>query len=82
MNQGQLIGILYLENDSTSCVFTKDRIFVLDFLCTQAAISLENAYLYSQQQQKNQEITLKEIEYRSNFENVRDGISIIDLETG
>ena len=82
LNQGQLIGILYLENDSTSCVFTKDRIFVLDFLCTQAAISLENAYLYSQQQQKNQEIAEKEIEYRSIFENVSDGLSITDLDTG
>ncbi|MEM7714070.1 MAG: AAA family ATPase, partial [Cyanobacteria bacterium P01_A01_bin.68] len=82
LNQGQLIGILYLENSSTSCVFTNDRIFVLDFLCTQAAISLENAYLYSQQQQKNQEIAQKEIEYRSIFENVSDGLSIIDLETG
>ncbi|BAY85483.1 multi-sensor signal transduction multi-kinase [Calothrix parasitica NIES-267] len=82
LNQGQLIGILYLENDSTSCVFTKDRISVLDFLCTQAAISLENAYLYSQQQQKNQEIAQKEIEYRSIFENVSDGLSITDLDTG
>jgi predicted ATPase/signal transduction histidine kinase len=48
LNQGNLIGILYLQNRSTSGVFTSDRILILDFLCTQAAISLENARLYQQ----------------------------------
>ena len=46
LNQGQLIGILSLENHSTSGVFTSDRLFILNFLCTQAAISLENAHIY------------------------------------
>ena len=47
LNQGHLVGILYLENSLTSGVFTSDRIFILNFLCTQAAISLENAQLYT-----------------------------------
>ena len=46
LNQGNLIGTLYLRNQSTRGVFTSDRILVLNFLCTQAAISLENARLY------------------------------------
>jgi len=46
LNQSQLIGILYLSNQSTSGVFTSDRILILNFLCTQAAISLQNARLY------------------------------------
>ncbi|MEO0986155.1 MAG: ATP-binding sensor histidine kinase [Cyanobacteria bacterium J06639_14] len=50
LNQGHLIGILYLKNQLTSTVFTKDRLLVLNFLCTQAAISLENARLYEQTQ--------------------------------
>ena len=50
LNQGNLRAILYLENRSTSGVFTGDRIAVLNFLCTQAAISLENAKLYQQAQ--------------------------------
>jgi len=50
LNQAQLIGILYLENRATSGVFTSDRLLVLNFLCTQAAISLENARLYQQAQ--------------------------------
>lgn len=50
LNQGHLIGILYLKNRSTSSVFTSDRILILNFLCTQAAISLENARLYQDSQ--------------------------------
>ncbi|AFY81979.1 trifunctional serine/threonine-protein kinase/ATP-binding protein/sensor histidine kinase [Oscillatoria acuminata] len=46
LNQGNLLAILYLENRSASGVFTGDRIVILNFLCTQAAISLENASLY------------------------------------
>ncbi|MEO0687564.1 MAG: GAF domain-containing protein, partial [Cyanobacteria bacterium J06649_11] len=82
INQGHLIGILYLKNRSTTGVFTSDRILILNFLCTQAAISLENARLYSQEQEKTREITQKEAEYRSIFESVNDGLSICDLETG
>ena len=51
LNQGQLRGILYLNNNLTSGAFTRDRILILNFLCTQAAISLENAGLYQQVQQ-------------------------------
>jgi predicted ATPase/signal transduction histidine kinase/tRNA A-37 threonylcarbamoyl transferase component Bud32 len=48
LNQGKLIGILYLKNILTSGVFTSDRIEVLQLLTNQAAISLENARLYQQ----------------------------------
>ncbi|MBP0001140.1 MAG: GAF domain-containing protein, partial [Cyanobacteria bacterium SID2] len=47
LNQGKLIGILYLENQLTAGVFTPARIEVLKLLTAQAAISLENARLYS-----------------------------------
>ncbi|GAB4284974.1 MAG: AAA family ATPase [Oscillatoriaceae cyanobacterium] len=50
LNQRNLRGILYLENLSTSGVFTRERLVILNFLCTQAAISLENAQLYQQAQ--------------------------------
>ncbi|MEG5001747.1 trifunctional serine/threonine-protein kinase/ATP-binding protein/sensor histidine kinase [Microcoleus sp. B4-D4] len=51
MNQGQLIGILYLENNLTVGAFTTDRVEVLNLICAQAAISLENARLYQAAQQ-------------------------------
>jgi PAS domain S-box-containing protein len=48
LKQSQLIGILYLENNLSSAVFTSDRLQVLKLLMAQAAISLENARLYAQ----------------------------------
>ncbi len=56
LNQSHLIGMLYLENQSNSHVFTRDRLFTLNFLCTQAAISLENARLYQQAQTYAQQL--------------------------
>ncbi|WP_315786380.1 ATP-binding sensor histidine kinase [Fischerella sp. JS2] len=46
INQGKLIGILYLENNLTTGAFTRDRLELLQVITTQAAISLENAILY------------------------------------
>jgi len=46
INQGKLIGVLYLENSLTPHVFNADRITVLKVLASQAAISLENTRLY------------------------------------
>ncbi len=47
INQARLIGVLYLENNLTPHVFNQTRIAVLELLASQAAISLENASLYS-----------------------------------
>lgn len=47
VKQAKLIGVLYLENNLASHVFTSSRISVLELLASQAAISLENARLYS-----------------------------------
>ncbi|MEH2453392.1 MAG: AAA family ATPase [Nostoc sp.] len=56
LNQGHLVGIIYLENSLTQGVFTIARLVVINFLCTQAAISLENARLYQQSQQALQDL--------------------------
>ena len=42
-SRAKLVGALYLENNLTPCVFTPDRVTVLQLLASQAAISLENA---------------------------------------
>jgi len=55
IKQTQLIGVLYLENSLASGVFTPARSAVLTLLASQAAISLESAYLYSDLQQENSE---------------------------
>ncbi|NER80317.1 MAG: PAS domain S-box protein [Leptolyngbya sp. SIO1D8] len=44
-HQGQLRGLMYLQHGSVAGLFTRDRITTLNFLCIQAAISLENALL-------------------------------------
>ncbi|MCC5637523.1 AAA family ATPase [Nostoc sp. CHAB 5844] len=56
INQGKLLGILYLENNLTTGAFTRDRVEVLKLLTTQAAISLENAILYNNLGQANQSL--------------------------
>jgi len=56
-NQGQLLGILYLENQVTMGAFVGDRLDVLQLLTTQAAISLENALLYNTLEQKVEQRT-------------------------
>ncbi|MEO0535084.1 MAG: AAA family ATPase [Cyanobacteria bacterium P01_A01_bin.123] len=48
LSYGNLVGILYLENNLVAGVFTHKRLEVLKLLMTQAAISLENAQLYEQ----------------------------------
>lgn len=52
LNQARLIGVLYLENNVASGVFTPDRIQVMQLLSAQAAVSLENALLYDEMKQE------------------------------
>jgi PAS domain S-box-containing protein len=46
INQGKLIGVLYLENNLAPHVFTPARLAVLKLLASQAAVALENTRLY------------------------------------
>jgi PAS domain S-box-containing protein len=48
--------VLYLENNLASHVFTPARISVLELLASQAAISLENARLYNDLQEREAKI--------------------------
>jgi PAS domain S-box-containing protein len=57
VERAQLVGALYLENNLTACAFTPDRVAVLQFLASQAAISLENASLYSDLQRSEAFLT-------------------------
>ncbi len=66
LNQGKLIGILYLNNYLTRDVFNQDRIQVLNFLCSQAAISLENARLYQQAQHYAQQLEQSQLQIVQN----------------
>ncbi|MBU0995435.1 MAG: AAA family ATPase [Proteobacteria bacterium] len=52
INQGNLTGILYLENNVSTHTFTPDRIEVLNILSSQIAISIDNARLYENLEEK------------------------------
>ncbi len=80
LNQGQLIGVLYLENNLTVGAFTSDRIEVLNLLASQAAISLENARLYQESQQaftdiKHAQIKIVQSEKMSALGNLVAGVA-------
>ncbi len=59
INQGKFVGILYLENRVSNNVFTDDRINLLQVLSSQIAVSVENAQLYKNLEQKVVERTLE-----------------------
>ncbi|MEH2361815.1 AAA family ATPase [Nostoc sp.] len=71
LNQGQLVGVLYLENKLAAGAFTPERSQVLNLLSTQAAISIENAKLYSQLRKSESKMT-------QFLEAVPVGIGIVD----
>ena len=60
VKQAKLVGALYLENNLTPGAFTPDRVTVLQLLASQAAISLENAGLYSAAKQAEEKIRQSE----------------------
>ena len=56
IHQGKLSGILYLENNLTAGAFTPERLEILKLLSSQISISIENAQLYTNLQQFNQNL--------------------------
>ncbi|MDY6897381.1 MAG: AAA family ATPase [Cyanobacteriota bacterium] len=56
INKGELTGLIYLENKLTIGSFTKKCLEVIDILCSQAAISLENSRLYQQSQSYGEQL--------------------------
>jgi GAF domain-containing protein len=47
VKQAKLVGALYLENDLAPFAFTSERVAILQLVASQAAISLENAALFT-----------------------------------
>lgn len=53
IRQNKLSGVLYLENNHTAQAFQADRVQTLNIIASQAAISLENARMFSDLEQMN-----------------------------
>jgi PAS domain S-box-containing protein len=71
LKQGELIGVLYLENALAPAVFTPRRTALLKVLAAQAAISLQNARLYAELQQENTDRRQSEERYALAVEALR-----------
>ncbi|MHC5917443.1 MAG: trifunctional serine/threonine-protein kinase/ATP-binding protein/sensor histidine kinase, partial [Nostoc sp.] len=56
LHQGKFLGILYLENNLATRAFTSERVELLNLLCAQAAISIENAQLYQRSLENAQQL--------------------------
>ncbi|MEC4984212.1 MAG: ATP-binding protein, partial [Oscillatoria sp. PMC 1076.18] len=57
LNQGQLSGMIYLENNLTTGAFTPARIEIIQLLSGQAAIAITNARLYAELQENERRLT-------------------------
>jgi diguanylate cyclase (GGDEF)-like protein len=57
--QNRLKGVVYLENNLSDNVFTSERLELLNILSSQASISIENARLYENVEEKVRERTIQ-----------------------
>lgn len=76
IHQGVLVGILYLENNLFTNAFTQDRLEVLRVLSVQAAISLENARLYRDQERLVEEKTRELKKSLKTLQNTQDKLIV------
>ena len=74
LKQSKLLGMLYLENNLASRIFTPDRLNLLQMLSLQLVISLENARLF-------EALTKSEQHFRQTFEMAAVGKAQIDSKT-
>ncbi|HYJ10265.1 MAG TPA: AAA family ATPase, partial [Polyangiaceae bacterium] len=91
VHQSQLVGVLYLENDTATGAFHAARVERLEFLAGHAAIALQNARLYDELQAANDnlerrvqerttELSERNQDMRRVLDNVKQGLLTIDLE--
>ncbi len=59
IRNGQLIGVIYVENNALSDAFSPERIEVVQVLAAQAAISIDNARLLERLRQSKAELEQK-----------------------
>jgi predicted ATPase/HPt (histidine-containing phosphotransfer) domain-containing protein len=82
LNQGSVLAVLYAENNAARGAFTKDRIQTLSVIASQAAISINNALLYQNLEQKvearTRELGEKNAEMGAMLDGMDQGIFTID----
>jgi PAS domain S-box-containing protein len=71
VRQGRASGLVYLENNLATGAFTVDTIHMLELLGAQAAISLDNATLYTELERSQRELAAV-------LDNMVDGVFVVD----
>ena len=73
---GELLGLLYLENNLTTCAFTPERLEFLRLLLHQVAISIQNALLYEEMEKKvekrTEELRTRNADLQSALQHLRE----------
>jgi signal transduction histidine kinase/serine/threonine protein kinase/CheY-like chemotaxis protein len=77
VHQTNLLGLLYLENNLGTNVFTPDRLELLKVLSSQAAISMENANLYANLEENIRELEQAEQALKNSERRLADIISLL-----
>jgi PAS domain S-box-containing protein len=80
IDQGQTVGILYLENNLATGAFTVERVELLKLLSSQMAMALENVNLFSNLNAKVAEAVEREERFRGTFEQAAVGIAHVSPE--
>lgn len=57
LSRGELMGLLYLENNTTPYTFTPERVEILQRITSQVIVSLENATLFSSLQRSHDRLS-------------------------
>lgn len=57
LHRAKLLGIVYLENNLSTNIFNNHKVKILTVLCTQLAISIENATIFNSLESKVEERT-------------------------
>ncbi|MBF0361798.1 MAG: AAA family ATPase [Oligoflexia bacterium] len=78
LNQGKVLGVIYLENNLSENIFTEDRITVLKILSAQTAVSVTNSRIYQNLEklvnEKSALLNEKNEHIRFMFQNIKQGI--------
>jgi PAS domain S-box-containing protein len=80
VRQSSLIGLLYLENDLATHVFTPERLVILELLAAQAAIALENAELYADLKNNIAALRQSEQKFRAIFDQAFQFIGVLTTD--
>ncbi len=78
LNQGQIKAMVYMENSNLPHVFTLERVEVIEHLCAQFGVSVENALLFENRSQILKTLEQSERQFRKLMEQSPLAMEILD----